>query len=97
VEKVFITIYIIMKTFHEWLVEAASPAPAPAAPTAAPSGGGGSPGGGLTGTGTPFKYTPSNSRRNEYRVVNPQWYKIDNTNKYQKGCSGTSCTKSVTG
>lgn len=79
-----------MKTFHEWLVEAA-------APTAAPSGGGGSPGGGLTGTGTPFKYTPSNSRRNEYRVVNPQWYKIDNTNKYQKGCSGTSCTKSLTG
>ena len=86
-----------MKTFQEWLVEAAAAPPPAAAPTAAPSGGGGSPGGGLTGTGTPFKYTPSNSRRNEYRVVNPQWYKIDNTNKYQKGCSGTSCTKSVTG
>jgi len=84
--------------FKNWLTEAApaAPAPAPAAATA-PSGGGGSPGGGLTGTGTAFKYTPSNSNKNNWAKTPDQWYKRDIANKFNKGCSGSPCPKSLTG
>ena len=89
--------------FKNWLTEAAPAAPAPApvisAPTAvAPSsGGGGSSGGGLFGTGTAFKYTPSNSNRNNWAKTPEQWYKKDMANKFNKGCSGSPCPKSLTG
>jgi len=84
--------------FKNWLTEAApaAPAPAPAAATA-PSGGGGSPGGGLFGTGTAFKYTPSNSNKNNWAKTPDQWYKRDIANKFNKGCSGSPCPKSLTG
>jgi hypothetical protein len=90
-------IYILMNlNFKKWLTEAAPAAPAPAAATA-PSGGGGSPGGGLTGTGTAFKYTPSNSNKNNWAKTPDQWYKRDIANKFNKGCSGSPCPKSLTG
>jgi len=82
--------------FKNWLTEAAPAAPAPAAATA-PSGGGGSPGGGLFGTGTAFKYTPSNSNKNNWAKTPDQWYKRDIANKFNKGCSGSPCPKSLTG
>lgn len=77
-----------------------------AAPTAAPApkgggggggGGGGSAKGGLFGTGTAFKYTPSNSNRNNWAKTPEQWYKKDMANKFNKGCSGSPCPKSLTG
>ena len=85
--------------FKNWLNEAAPAAPAAPAPTAAtaPSGGGGSPGGGLFGTGTAFKYTPSNSNKNAWAKTPDQWYKRDIANKFDKGCSGSPCPKSLTG
>jgi len=87
----FINIYRSMTfSFKKWLIEAAT------APTA-PSGGGGSSGGGLFGTGTPFKYTPSNSNKNAFAKTPDQWYKRDISNKFDKGCSGLNCPKSITG
>ncbi len=89
--------------FKNWLLEAAAPpAPAPAAPAPAPTGGGGgtgggSSGGGLFGTGTTFKYTPSNSNKNAFAKTPDQWYKRDISNKFDKGCSGLNCPKSITG
>lgn len=80
-------------SFKEWLIEAA------AAPTTTPPSGGigGSSGGGLFGTGTPFKYTPSNSNKNAFAKTPDQWYKRDISNKFSKGCSGLNCPKSITG
>lgn len=80
-------------SFKNWLIEAAAPAATP------PSGGGGggSSGGGLFGTGTPFKYTPSNSNKNAWAKTPDQWYKTDISNKFDKGCSGLNCPKSITG
>lgn len=87
----------MLLNFKNWLNEAAdAPAPTPA-PTPAPSGGGGSPGGGLFGSGTTFKYTPSNSNKNAWAKTPDQWYKRDISNKFSKGCSGSSCPKSITG
>ena len=88
--------------FKKWLIEAAPSPAAPAASTPPPSGGGGgggggSPGGGLFGTGTPFKYTPSNSNKNAFAKTPDQWYKRDISNKFDKGCSGLNCPKSITG
>ena len=60
-------------------------------------GGGGSAKGGLFGTGTAFKYTPSNSNRNNWAKTPEQWYKKDMANKFNKGCSGSPCPKSLTG
>ncbi len=54
-------------------------------------------GSGLLGTGTPFKYTPSNSNLNPLMVTKDQWYKIDNKNKFQAGCSGLPCPSSLKG
>ena len=79
--------------FKNWLTEAA----APVATTSTPTGGGASPGGGLFGTGTPFKYTPSNSTKNAFAKTPDQWYKRDVSNKFNKGCSGLNCPKSITG
>lgn len=92
--------------FKKWLIEAAAPPPAaaPAAAAPAPTGGGGgggsgggSSGGGLFGTGTTFKYTPSNSNKNTWAKTPDQWYKRDIANKFNKGCSGLNCPKSITG
>ena len=96
--------------FKRWFLEvsAAPPTPTPAPttatpaptkPTAIPSGGSGgaSPGGGLFGTGTAFKYTPSNSNKNAWAKTPDQWYKRDISNKFDKGCSGLNCPKSITG
>lgn len=69
-----------MLSFHEWLLKEDEQKS----------------GGGLIGTqGTPFKYTPSNSNLNPLRVTKDQWYKIDNKNKFQKGCSGLPCPTSM--
>ena len=78
------------------------PAPASATPPKSTGGGGGgggsaSPGGGLFGTGTAFKYTPSNSTKNAFAKTPDQWYKRDMSNKFNKGCSGLNCPKSITG
>lgn len=80
-----------------------APAPVKTSPTP-PSGGsggggsgGGSSGGGLFGTGTLFKYTPSNSNKNAWAKTPDQWYKRDTANKFAKGCSGLNCPKSITG
>jgi hypothetical protein len=107
-KSIFINIYIHMNlNFKKWLIEAAAPPPAAAAPAAAapaPTGGGGgggsgggSSGGGLFGTGTTFKYTPSNSNKNTWAKTPDQWYKRDMANKFNKGCSGLNCPKSITG
>lgn len=94
-------------SFKEWLQEAAAapatPAPTPTPPTGGAigggggGGGGGSSGGGLFGTGTLFKYTPSNSNKNAWAKTPDQWYKRDISNKFDKGCSGLNCPKSITG
>ncbi len=85
--------------FKKWLIEAAAPPPAatPTAPTGGGGSGGGSSGGGLFGTGTTFKYTPSNSNKNTWAKTPDQWYKRDIANKFNKGCSGSPCPKSITG
>lgn len=85
--------------FKKWLIEAAAlpPAATPTAPTGGGGSGGGSSGGGLFGTGTTFKYTPSNSNKNTWAKTPDQWYKRDIANKFNKGCSGSPCPKSITG
>ena len=70
---------------------------APASGGGGGGGGGGSAKGGLFGTGTAFKYTPSNSNRNNWAKTPEQWYKKDMANKFNKGCSGSPCPKSLTG